>query len=169
MIYLIVALLAIQIAHFVGYNIHLFRVRKKEKSTDTFLSNLHQWVVSNDTAILQHLEKMSDLTHTLYIRTRMIESGLRNKATGEKLNSMNELQELEKTLVREQWVTPAVKEASHREAIEKVRNEDIHLHYIQLLEEMQQLNREIARQAPRTDPSHTPVNGNGSRLKTATP
>ncbi|HSC36406.1 MAG TPA: hypothetical protein VLD19_00995, partial [Chitinophagaceae bacterium] len=102
------------------------------------------WIVSNDQSVLQSLGQIGDLVHSLYVRTRMIDVMLRNKINGDKQDHSKQLQELESLLNKEQSSNSLLNAASHREAIEKIRSEDIHYYYSTLLEELQQLNKQIS-------------------------
>ena len=151
MIYLLSALIAIQVLHFFLHYRFLSEGRKKTRANEVFMGNLHQWVVSNDKVVLQNLEKINELMHSQYIRIRAIDLMLHNQGTGGHPGHSQELRELESILGKEQWSNNIVNEATHREAIEKIRTEDIHYYYSTLIEELQQLNRQIGRGNARPD------------------
>jgi len=141
----------LQLIHFAGSYRVLNAQKKKDKSTDTAMNNLHQWVVSNDRAVMQSIDKMYDLTQSLYLRIRMIELNLRNNSREEQQSYGQDLRELEALLGKDQWAGALISETTHKEAIEKIRSEDIHYYYSTLIGELKQLNRQMDKNAPRAD------------------
>ncbi|HEY4149526.1 MAG TPA: hypothetical protein VGM41_11380 [Chitinophagaceae bacterium] len=151
MIYLLIAVVIMQLAHFAGYS-HLSNLlKKKDKSADTAMNNLHQWIVSNGRSTMQSLEKLQELTQSIYVRTRMIDVSLRNK-TGDMQSYGQELREMESLIT----------DSTQKEAIEKIRGEDLQYFYSTLIEELRQLNRQISKNGSRAEinPGTGTVSGN---------
>ena len=161
MLYLLLVLIVIQAIHFVSHYRAMRLASKMNTANETFMRNLQQWVVSNDQSVLQSLGQMGDLVHSLYVRTRMIDLLLRNNINGDKQDQSKQLQELESLLNKEQGSSSLLNAARHKDAIERVRSEDIHYYYSSLLEELQQLNKQIG--AVNTPPARSeglsPVDG----------
>jgi hypothetical protein len=128
----------LQLIHFAGYYRTLNAQKKKEKATDTAMNNLHQWIVSNDRSVMQSLDKMHDLTQSLYLRIRMIDLSLRNNSHDEQQGYGQDLHDI-------------ISESTHKEAIEKIRSEDLHYYYSTLIGELKHLNRQMDKNAPRAD------------------
>lgn len=146
----------------------LNELRKKDKAFEISMQTLHQWIVSNDTSVIQNLGRINELMDSLYIRTRMIDLLLRNK-TNDRQTHGHGLQELEALLSKEHWSNPLINEATHRDAIEKIRSEDIHHYYTTLIEELQQLNRQMGRGGMRGEISIGAGNAPAGRTENAAP
>ena len=162
MIYLLVPVVIMQLLLLGNYFRVMSLLRKKDKSTDLTLNNLHQWTVSNDRAAMQNLEKLMELCQSLYVRTRMIDLSLRNKTLGgEQQSHGQELRELESLLT----------DTTQKEAIEKIKGEDLQYFYSTLIEELRHLNKQISKNGSRAEmlpgtgtvsgkyDNGTPVNG----------
>jgi hypothetical protein len=147
MLYLLLVVLLFQFIFFIIYYKSLATAKKKEKSAEIFMNNLHQWVASNDRSVLQNLDKINELLHSLYIRTRMIDLQMRNRANTAGPDSTD----LESLLGKENRDGSLLNEATHKEAVEKIRSEDIHYYYATLIEELQHLNKQISRGGPRAE------------------
>jgi hypothetical protein len=143
--YLLSALVVALLLLLINQNRILNELRKKDKAFEISMRTLHQWIVSNDTSVIQNLGRINELMDSLYVRTRMIDLLLRNKTNADKQIHGHGLQELEALLSKEHWSSPLINETTHREAIEKIRSEDIHHYYTMLIEELQQLNRQMGR------------------------
>jgi hypothetical protein len=99
----------------------------------------------------------------------MIDLMVRNKINGDKQDQSKQLQELESLLNKEQAANSLLNAASHRDAIERVRSEDIHYYYSSLLEELQQLNKQISRNGPRAEPAAGAINTPAARSESLSP
>jgi hypothetical protein len=161
MLYLLMVLLAVQLIHFIANHRVLLQLKRKDKETEMSMNNLHQWIVSNDRSVMQNLDKINELINSLYIRTRMIDLMLRNKTGGER-QAGHDLQELESMLGKEQWTTSLITEATHKDAVEKIRSEDIHHYYAILIEELQNLNRQISKNGARIN-THSNTHSSAGR------
>lgn len=168
LIYLLSTLVVILLLLFINQYRILMEVRKKNRSAEISMNTLHQWIVSNDKSVIQNLDRMNELMDSLYTRTRMIDLLLRNKTTADQTHG-HELQELESLLNKEQWASPLINETTHKDAIEKIRSEDIHYYYATLIEELQQLNRQIGRGPVRGEAIIGPVNTPAGRNENAAP
>ena len=151
LLYLLPALLLTQLLIFISHFRLLREMKKKDKSAELSMSTLSQWTITNDKSVMQNLDRINEVLHSLYIRTRMIDLTLRNKINGEKQTAGHELQELEAILGRDHWSNGLITESTHKDAIEKIRSEDIHYYYSTLIEELQNLNKQIGRGATRDE------------------
>ena len=133
------------------------------------MNTLHQWIVSNDKTVLQNLDRMNDLMTTLYLRMRMIDLTLRNNINGGQQNAGAGSRDLETLLAKERPANSFINENTHKDAIEKIRSEDIHQYYATLIEELQQLNRQISRGGARGDIMIGPGNLPGGRSENTAP
>lgn len=145
LLYLLSAILFVLLVLFIQQWRISFQIKRNEKSTELSISTLQQWIVSNDKFVMQNLGRMNELMGTLYLRIRMIDLTLRNKISGEPHIPGHELEELEAVLGKEPLPGAFINENTHKDAIEKIRSEDIHHYYSTLIEELRHLNRQISR------------------------
>jgi hypothetical protein len=167
MMYLLYALGAMGVMQLLLFIVQvrvLSGLRKRNRASEIDMSTLRQWIISNDKSIMDNLAGMRELLHALYARTRMIDLSFRNRTSADKPLHGQELRELEALLCKEQWSTTLIKESTHKDAVEKIRSEDIHFYYTTLIEELQHLNKQISRSVPRgeaiTGTGNTPANKN---------
>jgi len=151
LLYLVSALLLIQLLIFISHYRLQREIKRKDKSAELSMNTLSQWIITNDKSVMQNLDRVNEVMHSLYVRTRMIDLTLRNKINGEKQTAGHELQELEAILGRDNWPNGLITESTHKDAIEKIRSEDIHYYYSTLIEELQNLNKQIGRGTTRDE------------------
>jgi len=169
LLYLLSALLLIQLLLFITHFRVASQIKKKEKLAEIAMNTLSQWIVSNDKSVMQSLEKINEVMHSLYVRTRTIDLSLRNKINGEKQTGNHQLRELETMLGNEHWPNGLITEDTHKDAIEKIRSEDIHYYYSTLIEELQQLNKQIGKDAARGESIISAGNITGGRNENTGP
>ncbi len=139
--YLLVTVVSMQLLLFYGYFRLLNILKKKDKSMEIAVNNLHHWTVSNDRSATKQLEKLMELSQSLYVRIRVIDLTLRNKALGEPQSHGQELRELESMMT----------DLSQKDSIEKVRAEDLQYFYATLIEELRSLNKHINKNGSRAE------------------
>jgi hypothetical protein len=169
LLYLLSAFALLLLLLFINLQRILHAIKRKEKSAEINMNMLNQWVVSNDKSMLQNLGTMNELMNTLYLRMRMIDLTLRNNINGPQQNTGTGIRELETLLAAERPANGFINENTHKDAIEKIRSEDIHQYYATLIEELQQLNRQIGRGGTRSDIIIGPGNSPGSRNESNAP
>jgi len=143
LLYLLSALLFVQLLIIISQIRLLREIKKRDKSGELAMSTLSQWIVTNDKSVMQNLGHVNEVMHSLYIRTRMIDLALRSKTNGEKHSNGHEFHDLEAVLGKENWPNGLITESTHKDAIEKIRSEDIHYYYTSLIEQLQHLNKQI--------------------------
>jgi hypothetical protein len=130
MIYLVIALIITQIIHFIFYQRILDSVKRRSKIIDNRIKNLSQWICSNQQSVSKNLEKIHELVHSLYFRSRMQEITKTSSPPAETTDSIS--------------ISMHLQQQSHKDVLEKIHLEDIQHYYAILLHELQQLDTNIS-------------------------